>query len=339
MTPVTEPEVSVFIRVRDEGAALSEVLAALGRQQLDAATEIVVLDNESADDTVAVALQHGARVFSLPRAHFGYGRALNLGVMLCRGAIIVVLSSHSVPCSRDWLAELIAPLRAGTADAAFCRQVPGPGATRLERYRFRYFPEASRIIGPDDFLARCSRGGDPYETAVFSNSACAVNRQAALSLPFRDLPYAEDRSFAIDCFMTGRKIAYVSGCSVEYERPATWQSAYHVARRAQISKRLIRELAATYTGIRFASWPDQASRLARAVLVAPGLMIKLMLSLREPRGRRLRSAGFAWISTGGTLGLAQGTVGWRDQAGRLSCDVAALQEARDHCREITAPAG
>ena len=92
---MTEPVVSVFIRVRDEAAALQEVMRALAEQIIDATIEIVVLDNESDDESAQVALAAGARVFSLPRQYFGYGRALNLGAAVCRGEIIVLLSAHS----------------------------------------------------------------------------------------------------------------------------------------------------------------------------------------------------------------------------------------------------
>src|SRR5215831_4190972 len=108
MTEAPAPEVSVFIRVRNEAKALVEVLAGLRAQAAGLAMEVVVLDNESDDDTVAVAQRANARVFSLPREHFGYGRALNLGARLCRGDIMIMLSAHSVPTSAGWLATLIA---------------------------------------------------------------------------------------------------------------------------------------------------------------------------------------------------------------------------------------
>jgi glycosyltransferase involved in cell wall biosynthesis len=48
---MTAPLVSVFIRVRDEAAALQEVMRALAEQVIDATIEIVVLDNESDDES------------------------------------------------------------------------------------------------------------------------------------------------------------------------------------------------------------------------------------------------------------------------------------------------
>jgi glycosyltransferase involved in cell wall biosynthesis len=336
---VSDPLVSVFIRVRDEAAALGQVVRLLADQDIDASVETVVLDNESVDGSRSVALDAGARVFSLPRQHFGYGRALNLGMELCRGEIAVLLSAHAVPQSRTWLGELIEPLRDGTVGAAFCRQIPPSRVSRLELRRFACFPAADTIIDRDRFLAQCEAGADPYEAAIFSNSACAIRRDVAARLPFRDLPYAEDRAFVVDYLMSGGAVAYRHGPSVSYERHMTWRTAYRIGYRAQVSKRLIRELAATYTGRRFDSGPETASRLMRAVLVLPAVAARMLMCLREPRGHRRRAVIHVLRSTGATLGLAKGSFYWRRHMETLSPDPERLLVARGHCAPVARDAG
>lgn len=331
-----DPLISVFIRVRDEADALSEVLESLTMQVLDVGFEIVVLDNESVDGSGRVAAGAGARVFTFPRVHFGYGRALNLGMELCRGEIVVLLSAHSVPQSETWLAELAQPLLNGTADAAFCRQVPAAPASWLERHRFACFPDGDTLIGRERFLALCSAGADPYEAAIFSNSACAVRRSAVLDQPFRDLPYAEDRAFVVDLLMAGGTVAFRHSPTVSYERPMTWRSAYRVAYRAQVSKLLIRELVATYTGCRFNSGPEATKRLIRALLVVPAITLRLIRSLAEPNGLRRQAATYAVRSTGATLGLAKGSFDWRRHIDKLSCDAEGMNRARQNCRPFAA---
>jgi rhamnosyltransferase len=328
-----EPLVSVFVRVRDESRALREVLERLAGQRFAGGMEVVVLDNESTDGSDDVARRAGARVFTLPRSLFAYGRALNLGIELSRGRIVVLLSAHSVPRDEHWLTRFIAPLLADPAiGAAYCRQVPRGPISRLELRRFAAFPRASAVLSREEFLHASMRGDDPYELARFSNSASAVCRPAALANPFRDLPYAEDRAFAVDHLMSGGKVAYVHDAVVSYERRATWKAAYHVARRAQVSKRLIRELAAIYTGRRFDSTPDTANRLARTIVVLPWLLIRLAATLLEPSGLRRRAAVFAFRSTGSTIGLAVGALTWNRHVETLVPDAALLEEARRQCR-------
>ncbi|MFD7707536.1 glycosyltransferase [Streptomyces sp. NPDC059786] len=327
-----EPTVSIFIRNRDEAVALQHAIASLRKQKIDGTMEIVVLDNESTDDSPQIAAEGSARVFTLPRELFGYGRALNLGVELCRGEIVVLLSSHSIPQNEHWLAELIRPIQENdSVGAAFCHQIPPTRVSTLEKQRFACFPGQSQILDRDRFLALCEEGADPYEVAVFSNSACAVRRKDALAQPFRDLLYAEDRAFAVDLVMTGRSVAFVRQAVVSYERSMTWKSAYAVGYRAQVSKCLIRELAATYSGIRYGMGRERISRLLRAGGVILTLLLRLALSLGEPRGLKRRSALYAYRATGATLGLAKGVLYWRRHVETLSCDGLQLQEARRRC--------
>lgn len=68
--------------------------------------EIVVVDNESEDDSVQVALDMGCRVYSLKRTEFSYGRALNFGISHCNGEIIMSISAHVLFLS-DYFLEKI----------------------------------------------------------------------------------------------------------------------------------------------------------------------------------------------------------------------------------------
>jgi hypothetical protein len=156
-----------------------------------------------------------------------------------------------------------------------------------------------------------------------------------MTSPFRDLPYAEDRCFAVDSVMAHGGIKYLSAPAVSYQRPATWRSAYRVGYRAQVSKRLIRELAATYTGRRYDSRRETLSRLSRAALIVPGGILRVILCAREPRGTRRRAVVFVLRSTGSTLGLAKGTMLWRRHVESLAVDAAGYECARQHCRELT----
>ncbi|MFJ8073874.1 glycosyltransferase family 2 protein [Streptomyces sp. NPDC096176] len=336
---MTEPLISVFIRNRNEARVLGQAIDGLRRQRVSLPMEIVVLDNESTDESADTAEERGARVFTLPRALFGYGRAINLGVELCRGRYVVLLSSHSIPQDEDWLAKLIAPMQADpTTAAVFCNQIPPAPRSRLEMRRFSVFPAGDRVLDQKRFVDLCARGTDPYEAALFSNSACAFRREAALAHPFRDLMYAEDRAFVVDLVMDGHSVAFVHDAVISYERGMTWRSGYTVGYRAQVSKRLIRELAATYTGVRHRSTADTLSRLARAAFVGPGLLVRLALSVAERPGLRRASARYSLRATGATLGMAKGVLRWRRHTETVSRDDVLQQRAREACTPWTSSA-
>jgi glycosyltransferase involved in cell wall biosynthesis len=329
------PQVSVLIRVRDEAEALRQVLQELRKQVVDVEVEVVVLDNGSRDATRAVAIEAGARLFTFPRELFGYGRALNLGIELCRGGIVVLLSAHSVPQTSSWLAETIEPLMSNTPiGAVFCRQIPAEPISRLERHRFACFPSENTVRNKQWLIDRCAAGQDPYEAAIFSSSACAFRKEVVLRNPFRDLMYAEDRAFVVDYLFDGGEVAYLTGPCVAYRRPITIRSAYHVAYRAQVSKRLIRELAAIYSGYSYNSSLESASRLLRALFVVPVTFIKVVMCAFEPRGLRWRGMKFAVRSSGSTLGLAKGVLFWKRHAEKLNRDSLLMNLAREQCQEL-----
>jgi hypothetical protein len=99
-------ELSVLIRVRTESHSLADVLSRLSEQRVNASWEIIVLDNESDDDSAVIAAEAGARIFVLPRAMFGYGRAINVGVGR-GGASVSIGHMHSRASEPDHPASLL----------------------------------------------------------------------------------------------------------------------------------------------------------------------------------------------------------------------------------------
>lgn len=68
--------------------------------------EIIVVDNESDDDSVATAIAEGARVVVLKRNDFSFGHSLNYGIEHCRGAFILILSAHVLLLSEHFLQNI-----------------------------------------------------------------------------------------------------------------------------------------------------------------------------------------------------------------------------------------
>jgi hypothetical protein len=216
----------------------------------------------------------------------------------------------------------------------FCQQVPSTDASRPERHRFGVFPAEDFILDREAFLARCRAGEHPYEVALFSNSACAVRRSVLRDIPFRDLPTAEDRAFALDYVMAGGSVAFRHGPCVRYDRPATWRSSYRTGYATEASKRLIQRLAASATGMSFPTRGRIAGPLGRVVLAGPTLAVSLARTLGEPRGSRRRAALAALRRTGGVLGAAHGGLRWRRHLPSLDRDEAAARRLRESCQEI-----
>lgn len=110
--------VSVVIPVRDDAAELRACLSALARQS-HPPFEVVVVDNGSSDDSVAVALAGGARIVTEPRV--GIPHAAATGYDAARGDVIARLDADTRP-DPDWVEQVVAAFTDDEVDA-----VTGPG--------------------------------------------------------------------------------------------------------------------------------------------------------------------------------------------------------------------
>lgn len=195
---------AVVIPVLDGATYLRRQLPALRRQTL-APAEILVIDSSSADDGVAVAREHGARVEVIERRDFNHGGTRNLGVALTRADPVVFLTQDALPADERFLAELARPLREGEADAAFARQIPYPGARPLEVFaRLHNYP------GRDELRDRTDLEGGNVRAVFFSNVASAVDRAAFAAVggfPGRVI-MNEDMVLCAKLLRDGRRVAY-----------------------------------------------------------------------------------------------------------------------------------
>jgi rhamnosyltransferase len=158
--------VSVVIRVRDEVAALTDLLRRLAAQTTT--HEVVVVDSGSGDGSDDAAERAGARLLRVD--HFTFGGALNTGVAAASGDVVVALSAHAFPRDDGWLARM----ESAFEDAAVvCAFGPERGGRRVQ--------DAASF--------------DPRST--YSNGAGGFRRALWERHPFReDLPACEDVEWA-----------------------------------------------------------------------------------------------------------------------------------------------
>lgn len=100
----------------NEGPALPGVLASVPD-----GFDVVVVDNGSTDDTVAVAIRHGARVVHEERP--GYGAAVHAGVESATSTYVAVMDGDGSFDGAD-LVPLLDDVRAGRATMAVGRRRP-----------------------------------------------------------------------------------------------------------------------------------------------------------------------------------------------------------------------
>lgn len=103
--------IAVIIPALNEAGNIAGLVAEL---RAVVTAEIIVVDNDSTDDTAAVAAAAGARVVTEPRR--GYGYACAAGVAAAHGADLLAFMDGDGSFLPAELPALLAPLRAGRAD-------------------------------------------------------------------------------------------------------------------------------------------------------------------------------------------------------------------------------
>jgi GT2 family glycosyltransferase len=221
------PDVSVVIPVRDGGALFDEVLHALSRQTV--AHELVVCDSGSRDGSARLAREHGARVIEIAPERFSHGATRNLLIRSAAGAHVALLTQDAVPAGERWLERLLEGF-ALASDVAIAygpyRPRPdAPLATRLELES--WFHSLSPNGAPRvERLDEAERDALPATELIgrrgfFTDANACIARAAWERIPFRDVPYAEDRALALDMLRAGCAKAFVPQAAVVHSHAYT----------------------------------------------------------------------------------------------------------------------
>ncbi len=146
MTGPERPGVSVIIPAYNAGAHLEKLLASLEAQTYPRdRIELIVVDDDSSDDTRAVAERHGARVLRNGARHIERGKAI--GLAAAAHDLVLFLDADNYLTRPDWLEQAVTPL---AEDATLT------GAQSIRFHYDRRDPAANRycaLFGINDPLA------------------------------------------------------------------------------------------------------------------------------------------------------------------------------------------
>ncbi|MBI3318715.1 MAG: glycosyltransferase family 2 protein [Candidatus Omnitrophica bacterium] len=195
-------KISVVIRSKNEGPWLRRCLTALAHQE-SKPCEVILVDNESTDQSVSVARKFGCRVLQILDPEFTYGRALNRGIDQARGEGVICLSAHCIPVHNRWLEALGSPLAHPQVAAVYGRQEPLPDSHDFDKRDLWTTFGIERRIQRKDFF--------------FHNANSMIRKSVWKGLPFDEaLSGVEDRDWAKRVISHGHWIAYEPLASVHH---------------------------------------------------------------------------------------------------------------------------
>ena len=205
--------VSAVIRVRNAAGNLQRCLAGLECQVLPPSVglEIIVVDNDSTDESVDVARRYGATIVPIKAEEFTWGGALNTGFAKATGQIVLLLSSDAYASDSNWLCEMLKPFNNPNVAAVYGRQIPYRDAPVDERVRLkRYFPAASVEFN------RNSGNVQPNGKGIIASNACAaIRRDVWRQIPFdENITAAEEGPWSCEVLQRGYSIVYQASAKV-----------------------------------------------------------------------------------------------------------------------------
>jgi rhamnosyltransferase len=202
--------ISLIIPTLNAGTHMEHLLSMLSSQDTKA-SEIIIIDSSSEDNTVQIARRFGATTMVIPRKDFNHGRTRNVAALHARGEILVFMTQDALPSHKTLLGTLTAPLRSVDVAATYGRQIPRSDASPLEKFirQFNY---------PDMPMTKAKSDIQRYgiKTFFLSNVCSAVKKDAFLRVGMfpEGVRANEDMILAAKLILNGHTIAYVPDAEV-----------------------------------------------------------------------------------------------------------------------------
>jgi len=200
-------KISFIIRVRDAEQDLKSCLNALSKQEGidDIETEFIVIDNESKDDSVAVAESYHAKIVTIKQSEFSWGKALNEGIKVAEGDILIIVSADTMAKNEHFVINIVTPFfDDSSVCAVYGKQIPRNDAPLDEQVRLdRKFSNGYLIVDKSHNIDSSGRG------TFFSNACAAIRKNCWDKLNYDEkIPAAEECVWTYEMLQLGFRAVY-----------------------------------------------------------------------------------------------------------------------------------
>ena len=206
---MSPPAVSVVVPTRNRAGYLAVTLASLAAQRLDAAYEMLVVDDGSSDGTAEVAARAAVRCLRLEPAR-GLNGARNAGIAATAGPLVAFVDDD-VWAPSGWLSAL----REGADRHPEAEAFGGPIRARLEGPAPR---GCGRELPP---ITTLDLGREDTETEMVWGANFAVRRRAFERCGLFDerlSGHGDEEDWLLGLRSAGGRIAYVAAAGLDHRR-------------------------------------------------------------------------------------------------------------------------
>ena len=199
--------ISIIIPVKNGAATLKKCLDAIQQQQYDGIIETLVLDSASIDNSVEIALQHGARVIHIPPEEFNHGLTRNVGITNATGELVYftvqdawLADVNNLQIMADHFKDI--EVQSVTGMQAIPHDVDKNPALWFKRSSEPFFETFHFDAGTFSKLT----GNKQLSFCRWDNVNSMYRKTALLSLPFSETNLSEDIIWAKQALEIGFKI-------------------------------------------------------------------------------------------------------------------------------------
>ena len=190
--------VSIIIRTKNEEKWIESCLKSVFNQNYKN-FEVILVDNESTDDTVKIAKKYRIKILKISK--FKPGLAINEGIRKSKGKFIVCLSGHCIPINQSWLKNLVHDLNKKSIAGVYGRQEPLSFSSDLDKR------DLINTFGLDKKVQ--------INDTFFHNANSAFRKELWKKFPFDEqVTNIEDRVWGQKVIENGFKIIYQPKASV-----------------------------------------------------------------------------------------------------------------------------
>lgn len=203
------PKVSVIIPTLNAGEGFREMLRRLMEQSVPP-LEIIVIDSESTDETLAIARSANVKLINVKKSEFDHGGTRNRAAVAASGDLLMFMTQDAIPFDNRLIEQLTAGLSESEGDdgrpvMAYARQLPRKDASILEKLaREHNYPHQSHIRRIHDV--------EQYGIKTFfCSNVCSAIPKAVFERFGRfqePVMFNEDLFMAAKCILNGLSVAY-----------------------------------------------------------------------------------------------------------------------------------
>jgi glycosyltransferase involved in cell wall biosynthesis len=215
---------SIIIRSYNEEQHIGRLIDGILKQDLapEITIEIILVDSGSTDATVSIAQHMGAKVLSIKKEEFSFGKALNVGCVAAKGDFLIFASAHVYPIFSDWVNKLLVPFANSEIALVYGGQTGNYLTHFSEQEVFKkWFPKESNL---------------DQKTPFCNNANCAIQKDLWLEQHYDEtLTGLEDLDWANKIMLKSFKIAYQAEAIVVHVHEETASKIKNRYRREAIA--------------------------------------------------------------------------------------------------------